>query len=285
MRTAIIGAGAMGKWFAEFSEDLGWDTVIADIDDGKARQVSEELGIESTVSNAEAAQGSDIVLISVPIKETPQVMEELAPVLGEKSLLVDIASVKEAAVDKMKELDAKCELASIHPLFGPGAKSLKGKNVISVPIRTDKTYDNFKETLSKFGANIKEMDANNHDRLMSITQSLTHFTLLTYLKALKSMNRSEEAKAFQTPISKKLQELSKAFLHEDPKLCGDIQTENRYASMARTSIQEACRSLIMALKAKNIKAIDQIFDEALENIDIEEVEEAYEKIHEEWEDK
>lgn len=279
MELAILGAGAMGRWFAKFGKGRGWNVSISDIEEGKAQKIAEELGLEASSSNEEAVEGADIVLISVPIKETPKVIEEVADPLESDALLVDIASVKEGAVGAMEKIDVDSELVSIHPLFGPGAEGLEDKNIISIPIEGGKKYQELKETFSNLGARVVEMEAKEHDRLMSVTQSLTHFTLLTYFSALDSMKDSDRARTFQTPVFRKLFALTKAFLREDPKLCGDIQTENRYATMARNSIREACRSLDVALESENTKAIEEIFEEAREKIGSEEIEAAYKKLY------
>lgn len=281
MELAVLGAGAMGRWFAKFAGDRGWEVSITDIDGRKARRVSEELNINLSDSNEAAARDAGVVLVAVPIKETPQVIEEVAGSVAEDSLLVDIASVKEGPVTKMEEIDVDCELASIHPLFGPGTESLEDQNIISIPVKVGERYQRFKDILSSSGAQIKEMKAEEHDRLMSVVQSLTHLTLLIYVSAFNSMKSSGEALSFQTPMFKKLIDVTKAFLNEDPKLCGDIQTENRYSSMARSSILEACRSLNVALKAENTRVIEDIFEEAREELGMNEIEKAYEEMYEE----
>lgn len=281
MKIAILGAGSMGEWFARFAKRLDWNVTISDIKDERVKKIANELGLEASTNNKKAVEGAEIVLIAVPIKETPNVIQEVADSLEKNALLFDIASVKEEAVETMEQIDVDSELASIHPLFGPGAENLEGKNIISVPIKVGKKYRKLKKVLSNLGAQVVEMEANKHDRLMSVIQSLTHFTLLTYYSALNSMKYSEEAESLQTPLFKKLHDLTKAFLREDPKLCGDIQTENRYSSMARSSIKEACRSLDLALEAENVKFVEEIFNEARDKIGSEEIKSAYERLYEE----
>lgn len=280
MNLVIIGAGDMGEWFAKFGKRKGWSVSITDIDEEKAQKTAEELDLESFEDPVEAVENAEIVLISVPIKETPKVIEEIAEHLERNSLLVDIASVKEEVVTKMKEIDSKCELASIHPLFGPGAKNLNEKNIVSIPVKAGEKYREIREILSNLGANVVEMNEREHDRLMSRVQALTHFTMLAYIHALNSMSDSEKEEIFQTPISNKLLELTKAFLRENPELCGEIQIENRYAPMARNSLREAVRSLDLALDAENSKIVKEIFREARDKINPEDIESAYRKIYE-----
>lgn len=283
MKLAILGVGAMGEWFAKFGKGKGWDISVADAKEEKARKIAEDLDLEFASTNKEAAGNADVVLISVPIKETPKVIEEVSDSLDKNSLLLDIASVKENVVEKMKGIKTDSELVSLHPLFGPGANGLDDKNIISVPVQAGKKYQELKKVLSDLGAQVVEMEAKEHDRLMAITQSLTHFTLLTYISALNSMKDFEKAKSLQTPVSQKLFDLAKAFLSEEPELCGDIQTQNKYSSIARSSVLEACRSLDVALKAENTNVIEEIFEEVREKIGAEEIEKAYEKLHKETE--
>lgn len=280
MEMAVIGAGAMGKWFANFAKNSGWNVKITDIDQEKAQKVAQELGVGLAETNVRATEGADIVLISVPIKETPKIISEVSESLENDALLIDIASVKEDPVDTMTQTKTEAEMVSMHPLFGPGAEDLKNRTIVAVPIRDGEKYQSLRKLLSNLGAQIVEMEASEHDRIMSVTQSLTHFTLLSYLSALKSMNASEKAKELRTPMFQKLLDISKAFLIEDPELCGDIQTENKYSPMARGSLMEACRSLNVALQTENVKEIEKIFEEATVDITQEEIEEAYQKLYE-----
>ncbi len=282
MKVTIIGAGSMGKWFTKFCKNRDWNVTITDIDNEKAREVADDLDVETAESNAEAVKDSDIIIVSVPIKKTPIVIKKLEDDLETDSLLLDIASVKEDAVDAMKEVDVKSELVSIHPLFGPGAEDLEGLNIASIPVNPGEKYEKFKETLKELGGRVLEMEAEEHDKIMSVTQSLTHFILLTFLSSLNSMSEVEKAKDLSTPMFQKLLDLSEAFLSGDPKVCGDIQTENRYSHMARSAVREACRSLDADLQVENTGVIEEIFENARENIDPEKIESTYKELYENW---
>ncbi len=280
MDIAIIGSGEMGEWFAKFFKEKEWNVTITDKDHEKALKIAEELDIDAERDNEKAVKDSQITMISVPIQSTSKVIQEIEDDLDEDSLLIDIASVKKTVVEKMKELEVESELASIHPLFGPGAKSLEGQNIASIKIKTGQKYENFKEILSDSGANIFEMTADEHDRIMATTQSLTHFTILSFLSSLDSMTDLEKAQKLSTPMFQKLLDLAKAFLSEDPKICEDIQTENIYAEEAQTKAKEASESLESAMKDENIEIIREIFEKYREKIGMEEIESTYKKIYE-----
>ena len=280
MDIAIIGSGEMGEWFAKFFKEKGWNVTITDKDHKKALKIADELDIDAEKDNKKAARDSQITIISVPIQSTSEVIQEIKDSLDEDSLLIDIASVKKTVVEKMKELEVESELASIHPLFGPGAEDLEGQNIASIKIRAEEKYENFKKTLTNSGANVFELEAKEHDRIMATTQTLTHFTILSFLSSLDSMTDLEKAQKLSTPMFQKLLDLSKAFLSEDPKICGDIQTENIYAEEAQTKAKEASESLKSAMKDENTEIIREIFEKYREKIGMEEIESTYKKIYE-----
>lgn len=279
MKLGIIGAGAMGSWFARFARQNGWDVSITDINVAKARQVAKEVGVEAAGSNEEAVVDADIAVVAVPIAVTPEVVREVAKHVRAGSLLMDVASAKADVVEEMRKLDVKFELVSLHPLFGPGARSVKNRIFVSVPIRPGKVYRGFKQRMGELGAEVVEMKADDHDRLMAITQCMTHFVLMAYLSALRSMKRAKQAEKLQTPISSSLFELAKAFLATSPDMHGELQVQNKYSSIARSAMLEACRSLDVALEAGDVKALRKVFEDARSLIGPAKTRAAYKKLY------
>lgn len=274
----------MGKWFAEFGKERGWEVVISDIDHEKAEKVAKELSVRSAPDNETAVKDADIVLVSVPLGETPDVVKGISEFLSEGTLLMDIASVKEGTVSAMKEITGDFELVSLHPLFGPGAESLKGKNVVSIRVSPGEKYENFENILREEGAQVVGMGAKEHDRMMSTVQSLTHFTLLSYLSALDSIGDLGE-NVLQTPMFQRLFEISKAYLREDPQLFADIQEENEHSSEARKSLIRACQDLDSALDVNDFDSIEEVFDRLVDSIGSEEVDKAYKSLYKDMEEE
>ncbi|MFW5911868.1 MAG: prephenate dehydrogenase/arogenate dehydrogenase family protein [Candidatus Hadarchaeota archaeon] len=279
MRISIIGVGEMGEWFAEFFQNMGWEISLADAETEKARELAEVLHAKAHDSNEKAASVGDIILISVPITKTADVIEETCSHTKENSLLIDIASVKESPVKKMKQVNTKSELASVHPLFGPGAENLKDRNIISVPVKVGEKYRKFRKSLSEMGANIEEMEAAEHDKLMAIIQSLTHYTMLSYLSAFNQMGKSEKALKYKTPMLEGLLNSCRAFLKETPELCGDIQKENRYSSFARTKLIKSCNAIDESLADGDIDEIKEIFRKSRKRLGMNNIKKAYKKLY------
>lgn len=277
MKVAIIGMGEMGKWLAKSSRRLG-EVVVASRSPAKARRIAAELKVGSMPAE-EAAAWADVTLVAVPISKTPAVLARLAKVARPGSLLADVASVKADAVEAMKKISSDLELVSIHHLFGPGATSLKGKDIVVIPIRVGKRYLELKRELIKDGARITEMDADDHDRAMAIVQCLTHFLLLSYVSSLKSLQGLKGAGRLRTPIFSALLDLAKASATSNPDLFGDLQMQNKYAKVVRSSLMESFHSLDAALSRGDSRAVKEIFRGALSQFNRSEADKAYEKLY------
>jgi prephenate dehydrogenase len=287
MKIAVIGAGAMGKWLASFAKQNLGEVTLADINVAKAKKVAKEVGVKAAKTCEEAVVKAHIAIIAVPIAKTPEVVKSLAEKMRAGSLLMDVASAKSDVVDTMKELDPeiKLELVSIHPLFGPGATTLKGKDFAAVPVKPGKRYARFKNRLTRLGARVTEMEAEEHDKVMAISQCLTHFVLLSYLSALKATKEMKLAEKLRTPMFNALLELAKAVLAGNPDLYGGVQVTNKYAQLTRSVLMEACRSLDVAFAARDIKAAREIFDEALALWKQAEAQAAYKRLYMDFEGK
>jgi len=283
VKVAIIGTGAMGRWLVGFAKQNLGEVVLADAIAAKAERVATEFGVNFR-SVPEAAAEAELVLVAVPISKTPDVIKSLAGQVQRGTLLADVSSVKSDVIEAMQTIEAKVELVSLHPLFGPGATSVKGKDFVAIPVKPGKRYAALKHRLLELGARVTEMGAEDHDRLMAIIQCMTHFVLLAYLNALKSMKELKRAEKLRTPMFATLLDLAKTVLAGNLELYGEIQVHNRYARVVRSSLLEACRSLDVAFSAGDVKSLKASFKEALAPWKSAEVKNAYEKMYELFEE-
>ena len=283
MKVAIIGTGAMGRWLVDFAKQNLGEVVLADAIAAKAERVATEFGVNFR-SVPEAAAEAELVLVAVPISKTPDVIKSIAGQVQRGTLLADVSSVKSDVIEAMQTIEAKIELVSLHPLFGPGATSVKGKDFVAIPVKPGKRYAALKNRLLELGARVTEMGAEDHDRLMAIIQCMTHFVLLTYLNALKSMKELKRAEKFRTPMFATLLDLAKTVFAGNLELYGELQVHNKYARVVRSSLLEACRSLDVAFSAGDVKSLNASFKEALAPWKSAEVKNAYKRMYELFEE-
>lgn len=156
----IGGCGQMGRCMAALFGDLGHIVMIADVDT--------DLTVE------EAAAVADVIIVSVPIDATVEVIRRIGPHVREQALLMDVTSIKTVPLQAMLE-SCRGSVIGTHPLFGPSVHSLQGQRVVLCRGRGDAWFDWLKQMLRARGLVLMESTPDQHDRAMSIVQVLVHF--------------------------------------------------------------------------------------------------------------
>ncbi len=258
MRVTIIGgAGGMGRWFANFFRDSGADVLIVDksVQTGK---IAAEIGVkhleldilrsnQNRNLEMEMVVDTDVLLLSVPIDITGRVIERVGPGMRQGSLMMDITSVKKKPVEMMTRFTPEgVEILGTHPLFGPSAKSMRGQTVIFVPqrvrMRSGSMYSRVYELFKRSGARIEILTAEEHDRVMSVLQGLTHFVLIASGITLKELEFDiERARAFMSPMYEILMDFVGRILHQDPRLYALIQQNLEMEEVHKTFLSVATR--------------------------------------------
>jgi len=185
----IGGTGGIGKWFAAFFAGEGYPVHVT--------------GRSAGMSLPELAAACSIVIISVPIAATIEVIREVGPLLPEDALLMDLTSLKEEPVRAMLAA-SRAEVIGCHPLFGPDAPSPAGQNIVLCPARGGRWLDFLQGIFVKNGARVTVTAPAEHDRMMALIQGLTHLeTILMGLTLLDSGVEPSELAAFSDKRDRK----------------------------------------------------------------------------------
>ncbi len=121
------GTGETGSWFARYFKEKGFDVAVWG-PSGKV-EVAERLGVRYAHDMMLEVEESDIVLVSVLIEKTVEVIRMVAPRMHPGSLIMDVTSIKSGPVKAMKTYAPKgVEVLGTHPMFGP---------TMSYPFRPD----------------------------------------------------------------------------------------------------------------------------------------------------
>ena len=105
MRVAVIGgAGRMGAWFVRYFAERGLTTIINDINVDAAKSLAESTGAEFSALSKEELRPLDLVLITVPIEATADVVAGVAPNMREGAVLVEISSIKCLVMRTMRKV-------------------------------------------------------------------------------------------------------------------------------------------------------------------------------------
>lgn len=227
--TVIGGAGRMGSWFAKFLKRNGYQVVISDKDRGRAKKLAQRNGVRFVEDYDQATIAADIILLATPTTVTRKILEQRAQNLARGRLLIEISSVKEPVRAIIQKLRRKgVAVLSIHPMFGPGIKSLR-KQPILVVSSTNKNplAKNFLSLFKRKGARIVPIDFDIHDRYAATTLALPHFTNIVFTSVLRSLKINPNRLRELAGTTFRLQFLNAEALHHE-------QPDNE-ASISRTT--------------------------------------------------
>jgi chorismate mutase/prephenate dehydrogenase len=248
-RTVAIlgGRGGMGRRLAEMFGDLGHPVMVTDVD--------------TQLSNVEAAKAADVVVVSVPIAETEEVIREVGPHVRPDALLMDVTSVKTMPVEAMMEA-TEASVVGTHPMFGPGVHTLSGQRVVMVKGRGDEWYEWVKSMLEARGLVVTETTAERHDEAMAIVQVLNHFHTQVLGLALSRMG---------TPLEETLQFTSPAYLLEmyvtarhfaqAPSLYAEIEMRNPKNEAVMKAFTDAAAELAEIVASEDRERFEGVFRE------------------------
>lgn len=245
---AVIGGrGGMGRCMAEMFADLGHAVMIADL--------------ETQLTPEEAAAVADVVVISVPIDVTLDVIRRLGPRVRREALLMDVTSVKTEPVQAM--LDATdAAVVGTHPLFGPSVHSLQGQRVVICPGRGEQWLGWLQQMFHARGLATIEAAPDEHDRAMSIVQVLVHFSTEVMGKALVQLDVSiDRTLAFTSPVY--LMELLMTARHfaQSPDLYASIEMSNPATPEVTAAFVSAAQQVQTLVANKDHPAFAKMFRE------------------------
>ena len=248
---AIIGGkGEMGRCMSQLFSGLGHRVIIADLD--------------TELSPRDAARAADVVVVSVPIRDTVEVIRQLGPWVRAEALLMDVTSVKREPLAAMLE-HSDASVVGTHPLFGPPIHSLQGQRIVITPGRGDEWLAWVEEMFHAQGLEIEVATAERHDEAMGIVQVLTHFSLEVLGKTLARLQIPlDETLRFTSPIY--LMELLMVGRHfaQSSELYGAIQMGNAGTPAVTKAYIEAARELQEQVVDGDQDGFQNMFEEVRE---------------------
>lgn len=245
---AVIGGrGGMGALVARLFGDLGHRVLVVDV--------------ATELSARDASAVADVVVVSVPIDVTEQVIREIGPRLREDALLMDVTSVKEAPIAAMLE-STRASVVGTHPMFGPNVHSLQGQRVVVCRARGEAWADWVVQMLEARGLTVQETSPAHHDRMMAVVQVLTHFqTQVLGLTLARLGTPLDETLRFTSPAY--LMELYVTARHFDqsPDLYGPIEMRNPATGHVTNAFAAAAAEVATILESGDRERFREMFDE------------------------
>lgn len=245
---AVIGGqGGMGSLLVRLFGDLGHRVLASDV--------------ATSLTPRDAAAAADVVVISVPIDVTEEVIRQIGPAVREDALLMDVTSIKQAPVAAMLEA-TRASVLGTHPMFGPGVHTLQGQRVVLCRARGDGWADWIASMFAARGLVVTETTPEQHDRVMAVVQVLTHFqTQVLGLALVKIGVPLAETLRFTSPAY--LLELYVAARHfaQSPDLYGALEARNPRTGEVTAAFNTAAQELADILHRGDQARFQAMFQE------------------------
>lgn len=226
----IGGAGRMGSYFADIFSNANYDVLISDINEERLKQMREKG--HKTAPSEEVASLTDLVVFSVPIIDTPNVIRQYAPLVkGEGKGISDLTSTKIDPVKAMLEAsNPEVEVIGMHPMFGPSV-NMEGQNVVLLPIRPEEGgiwKGRLEKLIKDNGANYFHTTPEKHDHYMSLVQGLPHAIQFIAAETFRTLDVDlEELSKFSSKFYDMFFDvLWRVFGINNPELYSQIQIGN-----------------------------------------------------------
>jgi prephenate dehydrogenase len=181
----IVGTGLIGSSFGLALRKAGYKGAITGV--SSPRALAEALAaraIDRTAPLAEAVPQADVVFLSQTIGRILDTIRHLDPLLKPGALVTDAGSTKCQIVDHARQSITRAQFLGGHPLAG---KESRGASAADPDLFRNRTWvltpdapaelatpvaRKFRAWLDKIGAHILTLDADEHDRVVSLTSHL-----------------------------------------------------------------------------------------------------------------
>lgn len=248
---AIIGGkGGMGQSLHRLFGDLGHAVMISDVD--------------TSLTPVDAAKLADVVVVSVPIRETERVIRQVGPHVRRESLLMDVTSIKTFPIEAMLE-STEASVVGTHPMFGPGVHGYTGQRIVVCEGRGDAWLGWVEETFRARGLVVTRATPEKHDRAMAVVQVLNHFqTQVMGLALARAGVKLEDSLEFTSPAYLLEAYVVGRHFAQSPGLYGPIEMLNPRTAEITAIFRESAAEVGELLTSGDQAGFDALFDEVRE---------------------
>jgi prephenate dehydrogenase len=252
-KITVIGAGGqMGQWFTNYFAEKDFEVTGHDSENkvtGKGIIVADSL--------VGAILKADYVVLCTPTRRTPEIIRLIAKEMKRGTYLIEISSQKSKVVSSLMKMPDKINPICIHPMFGPGIKSVKGKNIISIPIKDAKKELTVVKSLFE-GANFVTIDAIEHDKKIAVILGLTHLMNLVFANIISKDEKTALTEKMAGSTFKIQKILAESIMTESPELIETIIANPDIRRYAEDLWKDVGRLLTAVQESKTEEVIDYI---------------------------
>lgn len=243
----VGGDGQLGRLFTQMLTLSGYQVKSLDKDDWQQADV--------------LFNGAGMVLVTVPIAITCDLIRDKLTQLPETCILADLTSIKVGPVDAMLAAH-KGPVVGLHPMFGPDVGSLAKQVVVVCHGRHSEAYQWLLDQIEIWGARIVVAQPEKHDKAMQLVQAMRHFSTFVYgLNLCKEQADIETLLQFSSPIYRLELAMVGRLFAQSPDLYADIIFAQQDSQVAIGDYLDNYRNALDLLKSGDRDGFVRTFKE------------------------
>jgi prephenate dehydrogenase len=270
----LVGCGLMGGSFALALKRAGFVRRVVGFSPSEAtRQRALDMGVidAAALDASQAARGSDLVLVAVPVAATQSTLESLATALSPHGLLMDVGSTKRDVVQAATLAlgDKLATFVPAHPIAGKEVSGVAhadvdlytGCQVILTPIAQTGTTQLAKAQAvwAALGAQVRTMSALEHDSAFAAVSHLPHMLAFAAMNALNAQDQGAHFLSLAGPGFRDFTRIAAS----DPAVWRDILHANRDQLLVQSEhLREALQAFETALTQGDSAALQALITAA-----------------------
>jgi len=234
----IIGVGLIGGSLARALRQA--EAVGSITGAGRNREhleIAQKLGVidRAETDLAAACREADMVVLAVPLGAMQAVLAQIAPVIGDNTIITDVGSAKASVITAAEKAFGRIppNLIPGHPIAGTEksgveasfAELFEQRRVILTP--TETSADSAKQQVSNMwqacGALVLEMSVAHHDAVLAATSHLPHMLAYALVDSLARQDDSQEIFDYAAGGFRDFTRIASS----DPQMWHDICLANR----------------------------------------------------------
>lgn len=212
---------------------------------GDGLQTALNMGVINAIETdpALAMADADMVVVAAPVAQTAGIFSTIAPHLSHKTIITDVGSTKGDVIASAQNLlgDRISRFVPGHPIAGAEksgvaaahANLFDGKNVVLTPTdRTDsQALERVRTLWSAIGAHVRQMSADQHDRIFAAISHLPHLLAFALVNDLASRDNAAQLFEFAASGFRDFTRIAGS----SPEMWRDISLANRDALLDELS--------------------------------------------------
>lgn len=210
-RVTLIGLGLIASSMAHAIRRDGLaKEIVGTARSAETRDIVRELGFCDKVVDtaAEAVEGSDLVVLAVPVGAMSAVAQEIGPHLQTGATVTDVGSVKRAVVEAVSpHLPDGVHFIPGHPLAGTEHSGPRSgfaelfENRFTILLPEDGEDAEVVDRLTRFwagmGANVETMEVDHHDLVLAVTSHTPHLIAYTMVGVADDLRRVTDSEVIK----------------------------------------------------------------------------------------